>query len=145
MSSYASQRRDYAVANQASEDFDTDAKMRCGASGCPNRWSVDGGSGRLCSAHAWADAKQWPSITREQQAREADRAMYGSTTSRPVRTVSKAEALEKLATLRINEPKDPLDWARKLKARDEAGERLTPAQREMYQAALRRNQTPEAA
>lgn len=139
--SYAANRRDLAIANEVN----TERTLMCIASGCPNRWTVDAGSGRLCSAHAWADAKQWPSITREQQAREADRAMYGSTTSRPVRTVSKAEALEKLATLRINEPKDPLDWARKLKARDEAGERLTPAQREMYQAALRRNQTPEAA
>lgn len=139
--SYAANRRDLAIANEVN----TERTLMCIASGCPNRWTVDAGSGRLCSAHAWADAKQWPSITREQQAREADRAMYGSTTSRPVRTISKAEALEKLATLRINEPKDPLDWARKLKARDEAGERLTPAQREMYQAALRRNQTPEAA
>lgn len=139
--SYAANRRDLAIANEVN----TERTLMCIASGCPNRWTVDAGSGRLCSAHAWADAKQWPSITREQQAREADRAMYGSTTRRPVRTVSKAEALEKLATLRINEPKDPLDWARKLKARDEAGERLTPAQREMYQAALRRNQTPEAA
>lgn len=145
MSSYASQRRDYAVANQAADDFGADAKLRCGATGCPNRWTVDAGAGRLCSVHAWADPKQWPSITREQNAREADRAMYGVTTRKPARLVSKAEALEKLETLRINDPKDPLDWARKLKARDEAGERLTPAQREMYQAALRRNHIPEAA
>lgn len=139
--SYAANRRDLAIANEVN----TERTLMCIASSCPNRWTVDAGSGRLCSAHAWADAKQWPSITREQLARESDRAMYGATTHKPVRNVSKAEAMEKLETLRINDPKDPLDWARKLKARDEAGERLTPAQREMYQAALRRNHTPEVA
>lgn len=35
--------------------------------------------------------------------------------------------------------KDPLDWARKLQARDQAGERLTLAQRESYRTALKLN------
>jgi hypothetical protein len=33
---------------------------------------------------------------------------------------------------------DPRGWAKALKARDEAGDRLTDAQRDMYRAALRR-------
>ena len=131
--SYAATRRDLAIANEVN----TERTLMCIASGCPNRWTVDAGSGRLCSAHAWADAKQWPSITREQQARDADRAMFGSSRQKPSRTVSKAEALEKLATLRIGVQADPLAWAWRLKARDERGDNLTAAQREMYRRALR--------
>lgn len=120
------------------EEVNSDRKLMCSAAGCPNRWTVDAGNGRACSAHAWADAKQWPAITREQQARESDRAMYGATTQKPVRYVSKAEALEKLATLRLgSEPMNPIGWALKLKERDEAGERLTITQREMYQRTLK--------
>lgn len=134
---YAQNRRDHAIANEAAEGFEADAKMRCIATNCPNRSTVDAGSGRLCSAHAWADPKQWPSITREQNAREADRAMFGASRQKPSRTVSKVEALEKLASLRIGVQADPLAWAWRLKARDERGDNLTAAQREMYRRALR--------
>lgn len=131
---YAQNRRDLAIADEVNND----KKLICVASGCPNRWTVDAGNGRLCSAHAWADPKQWPSITREQQSREADRAMYGTTTQKPARIVSKTEAMEKLATLRLgSEPMNPIGWALRLKERDEAGERLTITQREMYQRTLK--------
>ena len=34
----------------------------CQANGCPNRWTVDKGQ-RLCSAHAWADPRDWDKIS----------------------------------------------------------------------------------
>lgn len=56
--------RDQRVADQANA---ADGSM-CGAHGCPNRWSVDSEVVRkACSAHAWADPREWPRITEEQQ------------------------------------------------------------------------------
>lgn len=40
--------------------------LMCQADGCPLRWSVDRGS-KLCTFHAWADPRKWPSITHELQ------------------------------------------------------------------------------
>ena len=48
----------------------------CSASGCPNRWSVK--SGNLCSAHRWADRRDWDQITLEQQQAETERARAAS-------------------------------------------------------------------
>lgn len=45
------------------------------------------------------------------------------------------EALAKLAGISA-EPRDPLDWARDLQRRDERGETLTEAQRQLYRDAL---------
>ena len=45
----------------------------------------------------------------------------------------------------IGDRADPRSWAKALKERHDAGERLTFAQRDMYRAVLRRDQPGEAA
>ena len=37
----------------------------CQAHECPNRWTVDNGK-RLCSAHAWANFRDWDRITQRE-------------------------------------------------------------------------------
>jgi hypothetical protein len=44
-------------------------ELRCRADGCLKAWAVDcpdRGVTKLCSAHAWADTRQWPAITDNQ-------------------------------------------------------------------------------
>ena len=51
---------------RTADDAGTPQALMCHAHGCPNRWSVDAGKGRCCSAHAWADQNRWPEITQQQ-------------------------------------------------------------------------------
>lgn len=117
--------------------------LDCIAAGCPNAWSVDAGNGRLCSAHAWAEPHRWPEITQQQQWAETDRARMLGEPLQPAEPLSKDEKLSILERLRAavrswqqRGTKDPLRWARRLKAREEAGHRLTIAQRDMWRQAL---------
>lgn len=103
--------------------------LMCGARGCPNRWSVDAGNGRLCSAHAWKPAKEWPSIT-------DSLGQVQTLPSQVVRQVSyqeKVEILRKLQGLGRNPSRV---WAEALKEREDRGERLTPFQRSAWREAL---------
>ena len=94
--------------------------LQCSAHGCPMRWSVDGGNvTKLCSYHAWEPASKWPKITEDlrqygawelQKKREVDTSVYKY---------------------------DPKGWAKRLKDRHEAGEKLSKFQIECYQAALK--------
>lgn len=47
------------------------------------------------------------------------------------------QAISELVKRACKAPKDPLEWARSLKAREEAGERLTLYQRDIWRRALR--------
>lgn len=133
--------RDRAIANEAGGGLER--SLTCGAAGCPNRWSVDAGSGRLCSAHAWVDRKQWPQITQEQQDAETDRALDHATErfqpqAAPLSREEKRAILTKLRC--IGQPEHPKAWAEALRVREESGERLTQAQRAMWRAAIGREQ-----
>ena len=112
----------------------------------PNHWSVspaigDGARG-LCSRHARVDRSLWPQVTQsilDDMAEDARRAV-AAPPKRPSGPVSKADRERIVAELRklaAPSDQDPRAWAHALKARDEAGENLTPAQRDMYRAALR--------
>lgn len=119
----------------------TPPELMCVANGCPNRWSVDAGNGRLCSAHAWAEPHQWPEITQQQQWDETERARSNAaptpTHSMPPTRQDKVEILTRLRGLFARDDQRPRDWAYALKEREESGRRVTPAQREMWRAALR--------
>lgn len=74
-----------------------DRRFMCIATGCPNRWSVDAGKGRMCSAHAWSEPHQWPSVTQEQLDAETDWARYAAA-ERPAK--APLSASEKVGILR---------------------------------------------
>ena len=109
-----------------------DSSLMCAARGCPNRWSVDAGNGRLCSRHAWKEPKDWPSITE-------------SINSAPVPTMSAAERRqisdeEKMAILRKVEQMfthtNQKRWAYALKERESRGERLSSFQKSAWREAI---------
>ena len=59
--------------------FDQDRDQFCRAEGCPRWWSVKlEGKSPLCSAHAWADPRQWPAITQKLLDEDADKAYHRS-------------------------------------------------------------------
>jgi hypothetical protein len=118
--------------------------LMCAAHGCPNRWCVDAGNGRLCSAHAWAEPHEWPEITQAQQWDETERARLRGEPQPPAppsRRVTDPARLRVLLRrfadhVRVRE-QTPKRWAWKLKGREEADPRsLSPAQRAMWRDAL---------
>lgn len=126
---------------EASSAID-DRSLMCQAKGCPNRWAVDFGEGRLCSAHSRSASHLWPQITQEQLDAETDRAWQRSQRFEPppVPPMSRADkraALSHLASVgaqlgRIN----PRDWAHALRDRERAGERLTDLQRKSWRSVI---------
>lgn len=117
--------------------------LMCAAHGCPNRWTVDAGGGRLCSAHAWADPNRWPEITQAQQWDETERARLRGEPQpvQPSRRVSDPARLRVLLRryadhVRVRAQK-PKRWAEKLQARAEADPHsLSPVQAAMCRDAL---------
>lgn len=93
--------------------------LDCAAHGCPLRWSVDAGNGRLCSYHAWTDAKQWHGIT---EALRRDGPWSLQKTKEIVR--------DKYVG-------DMKGWAKRLRDRHESGEDLPLIHIQLYRAALR--------
>jgi len=63
----------------------------------------------------------------------------------PVVVAKVVEGLRKVKSRISANPGDPLAWAKELKARDEAGEKLSQYQREGYKKALTRAEAPEQA
>ena len=115
-------------------DVNADAELMCGAHGCPRRWTVEGPQGRLCGAHAFADPHKWPGITNDLQRQWPVRS---EPTPKPPRRYTQEErrgAVQKLAAIWTQKPGK--GWAEKLKAREQAGERLTAAQRDMWRQAI---------
>lgn len=137
MSSYKTRANDQRVV----EEIAAGKEAMCAAMGCPHRWSVDAGSGRLCSWHAWSDPHLWPRITQEQLEAMADKAREHREPAL-VKTMSRAEKAAAVAALRkVAEQKTPRkDWARRIMERVRAGERLTPLVLKMARAVASRTQ-----
>lgn len=94
-----------------------DNSLMCSAHGCPNKWSVQIES-RLCSYHAWSEPKLWPSITER------------------IRNEGNWQLEKKFETSRDNYPGDWKGWAKRLRDRHEAGEKLNESQIRCYKSAL---------
>jgi len=125
------ERRDQHTA----DDIGIEKHLMCRAKGCPNRWSTD--IGHVCSWHYRAAPHQWPQITQEQIDAEADRALAAAAGRAPVQPLSreqKTEILQKLLGIAKSTPSK--QWAHVLKARELRGDRLSPAQREMWREAI---------
>ena len=77
----------------------------CQAHECPNRWTVDNGK-RLCSAHAWAEYRNWENITKREWAayrQRGDRNNYEAMSVNikvPARKVSETEKRQIINNLR---------------------------------------------
>lgn len=122
--------RSRAADRQAVDDHDANRDLMCAANGCPHRWSVDAGAGRLCSFHAWAPAHRWPQITQERLDAMAERAHVAAQPKPPVPAFSreeKTQILRKLAEF-VREPKTGgrRKWAHRIVERAEAGEHISP-------------------
>ena len=112
-------------------------RLNCIAHNCPNRWSVDAGNGRLCSAHAWADPMDWGRIS----SYESSKALMatGKAGFEPLEPLSEEEKRYilgefKKALQAMN--KDPRGWAHRLREREASGDTLSLVQRKMWRDAL---------
>jgi hypothetical protein len=110
--------------------------LLCKAHECPNRWSVS--SSMLCSAHAWADPKKWSMITTGELQAFARRSAPPPPPKpvEPMTMEQKMEAVSRLRSLSVTS-NDPKLWARKLKEREMAGERLSNVQQKAWREVLR--------
>lgn len=130
------ENRDQRIADHVSA---TDQALMCRAQGCPLCWSVNAeGRVHLCSAHAWSDPEDWPRITarlQDQHARAANRAARPRVPAQPISAEEKRAIGQKLrqAVRRIEIGKR---WAHRLQGREQAGEKLSEAQRSMWRDAL---------
>lgn len=133
--------RDRRIADSAAASIDADRSLRCAARDCPNRWSVDMGEGRVCSAHAWADQRDWPAITEQQVRDDIDRIRRGQVPEPAAPRLSPGEKVALLQRLREvvtqrTAATNPRAWALALRDREHRGERLTPFQRQCWRDAL---------
>ena len=121
------------------DDFD-DRSLMCDAHGCPNRWSVDMGSGRLCSWHSRADKHDWPRVTQEMHDYITDMARAAAEPKPAPKQYTKAEKIAILSKLRayVNNagPKDPKAWAYRLRDMEQRGEHLSKRQRDCWREAI---------
>ena len=131
-------RRDQATAEDAYPRGFTPDQM-CSADHCPSRWSI--ASTKLCSAHHGAPKLDWPLITQRQRNADTEAILVQQNTVPPVvPKLTRDEKLGILAKLRSlfvdQQPKDPKAWAKALRARERAGERLSVMQRACWRIAL---------
>lgn len=127
------------------DDAGADRQLLCSAHGCPNRWAVDAGNGRLCSAHAWVGRHLWPQVTQEQQDAETDRARAAMNDPEPPAYVRRDPARLGAALAKLAQQKDPmrgfrrLQWVEQNRAgRLPSGQQMTEFQRWAWRHALRR-------
>jgi hypothetical protein len=141
MNTYRSRVSEQRVA----DDFEAGRDLMCSARGCPHRWSVDCGSGRLCSWHGWAAPHLWPQITQERLDALADRA-HKAQYKQPavVRNLSKVEKMQALQGLQdmAAQPKKGTkrDWAHRIVDRHETGEVISPLVLSMARFVSKRRQ-----
>lgn len=134
--SYLESKKKFADEKIAAE-VESENKLMCQAHNCPNRWSVDAGNGRLCSAHAWSDPMDWGAIT--QRIHSAQFTKVSRTPEPPMDPMTPEEkryVLQRLAEA-FKAPKDYKAWAHNLRDREAAGEELSPLKRKMWRDALK--------
>lgn len=108
---------------------------RCRAHGCPNIWTTE--SSQLCRWHSAAEPQHWPGVTESMNTQIALNAIERQKPKPPQHRYTlaeKREILESLRALFTIPGRHPKQWAWDLKARDDAGESLTPMQRTAYRA-----------
>lgn len=108
----------------------------CQAHGCPNRWTINDSKGRLCRWHHHAEPYDWPRITSELR--------LGKAPSNPITqpqistlTPERRQAINEFKSFARGDRRMDRSWAYKLKAKEEAGEKLSIAQKQLWRDALR--------
>ena len=131
-------------ASRLEKEHDT-RDLKCRAHDCPNNWSVS--TSHLCSAHAWVDPLHWPRITQEQQQLRFQARNESRNERRTSGATSNLTSLDKKRILHsmLDAPANPdtKQWARKLKAREQAGEKLSSIQKKFWREALHEPRTSE--
>lgn len=125
-------RGDEVAAIKANEEEcdDRGIPLRCTAPGCPNRWSVDMGNGRLCSWHDRATKNHWQQVTDGQLYAQTERARRVTAPKPYTKPLTVVEELSILASLKgLVQGLNPRAWAYRLMAKRERGEKLSAAQR----------------
>lgn len=118
------------------EDLSAEKSLNCAAHTCPNPWSVDGGKGRLCSAHAWSDPQEWPRVT----ASLVDALVRkNEVLKKPLKVFTRQEQLDAVELLRKTFlfDADKKAWAKRLKQRELNGENISTYHRNLWREALR--------
>ena len=111
--------------------------LLCAADGCPLQWSVKKESSKgLCTYHAWSDAHSWPRITQEVLDEQANQARRNGEPKPEPKRVDRHAAIEALRTVLNRADLDPKAWAKRLREREEGGERLKPIQRKAWREVL---------
>lgn len=123
---------------QVADEFHRDQAQMCQAHGCPNRWSRS--DTMTCRWHSAADPHDWPRVTQEALDYLADLARSAKTKApvQPLTPDEKREIALSLRSLKVTgQPLDGRAWARKVRARERAGDRtLTQFQRDAWRTAL---------
>ena len=107
--------------NTAAQDVD-DRSQYCCAHGCPNMWSIDIGTGKMCGPHYRAQRGNWPAVTEQQLRAQEDRAMRAGFAEqvrdepRRPRPGAVRAMIDALQHSTHTTPTDPLAWARRLQA-----------------------------
>lgn len=104
----------------------------CQAHGCPNRWSINDGKGKLCRWHHAAEPMDWPGIT--DQLRRGIEPVVQRQESQQVNTDRLRGVMSEFRS--FGKARADKSWAYKLKEREESGEHLNIAQRNAWRAAL---------
>lgn len=108
----------------------------CLAIGCPEIGAISYGGSWACRFHFGEVASSWPKITADR--REAAEAFKGSDQVETIRVVDRQDVLARLRALESKFGSSPSkNWARKLLAREQAGEKLSPVQSSFAREALR--------
>ena len=122
---------------EQTQDFDVDStELMCSAHECPNVWTVNMGT-KLCSVHAWSDAKDWYKLTDRLQMRKLIKNQPKVVDAVPKWSAEQIRmALEALKTL-FGARSDPRQWAHSLKQREARGEPLSKLQKTMWRSVIR--------
>jgi hypothetical protein len=133
------EKRDQRIA----DEFTEDKSLMCHATGCPCRWTADMGNGKLCHWHDNADKHDWPRVTQEiidEISRLALKKAVDNSQPAPAADVARFKAeMRKLATAWGANISDPKLWAKKLRDREMAGERLSFVQRQAWRDTLKQS------
>jgi hypothetical protein len=128
--------------NWEKEEAPQASNLHCMAHNCPMEWTVDTGS-RLCSYHAWAAAREWPSITSALIGRQhlGTLPTFAKAQNKQIPpsgiTLSTEQKRDAVLGLKRLGSSDPRAWAKRLQARENAGEHLSKFQADAWRQALR--------